>query len=164
MKIKFTLLLLIITTTSVLGQNFEKLLDAKREKPTILINENIIASSEVMRAIPEGKIKNMVVMKSSLNIDQYSTAYPNLSQYGLISCTADFDKIETKTQTEIKSFLATDPQTKIYVDGFLLMSPKYVIATKSIKEIELINTQKHDADSGQIINIWTLSKENRMGL
>ncbi|MGA9211385.1 hypothetical protein, partial [Kaistella sp.] len=89
--------------------------------------------------------------------------YPNLSLYGLISCETTLENIPTKSQNEIRTFLAADPKTKIYVDGFLLMNDHYRIATNSIKEIELISPNEAELNTAKIINVWTLTKENRLG-
>lgn len=164
MKIKFTLLLVVISSISVFGQNFEKLLYSKKDKPTVIINENIIANWEMINTLPNNSIKEMTVMKSAQKgIDQYAKTYPNLSQYGLILCKADLGKIETKTQNDVRTFLGADSKTKIYVDGFLLMNDNNLIATKSIKEIEFISPNEQDLNEEKIINIWTLTKDTRLG-
>ncbi|QOW08879.1 hypothetical protein Q73A0000_00215 [Kaistella flava (ex Peng et al. 2021)] len=162
MKIKITLLIVLISSIGIFGQNFDKLLYSKKDKPTVLINENIIANWEVVNTLPKEAIKEMIVMKS-MQKDQYAATFPNLSQYGLILCKVDSDNIETKTQHEIKTFLGADLTTKIYVDGFLLMNDNYLIATKSIKEIEFINPNEQDLNEDKIINIWTLTKDTRLG-
>ncbi|WHF51571.1 carbon monoxide dehydrogenase beta subunit family protein [Chryseobacterium gotjawalense] len=164
MKTKLFLLLTFISCSSMFAQSFEKLLYSKKDKPTVLINENIIANWELINTQPNITIKEMQVMKSAQKgIDQYAKTYPNLSEYGLILCKADLGNIETKTQNDIRIFLGADPQTKIYVDGFLLMNDHYLIATKSIKEIEFISPNEQDFNSEKIINIWTLTKDTRLG-
>lgn len=164
MKTKLTLLFVVISSISIFGQNFEKLLYSKKDKATVLINENIIGNWEMIHTLPNITIKEMTVMKSKQKeVDQYAKNYPNLSQYGLVLCTADVGNIETKTQNDLRAFLGADSKTKIYVDGFLLMNDNYLIATKSIKEIEFISPNEQDLNEDKIINIWTLTKDTRLG-
>lgn len=162
MKIKFTLLAVLLSAGSIFGQNFEKLLYSKKDKATVILNENIIANWEIINTLPKGAIKEMQVMKSGAE-DRYATTHPNLSQYGLILCKADVPKFETKTQNDIRVFFGVNPKVKIYVDGFLLMNDRYVIATKSIQEIEFIAPNEQDLNEDQVINIWTLTKDTRLG-
>ena len=164
MKIKLSLLTVLLTLSTVFGQSFEKLLYSKKDQATYLINKNIIANFEMIKQIPNSKIVKMEVMKSSQKgVDQNATTYPNLSEYGLILTEMTFENLETKTQNEIRAFLGLDSKTNIYVDGFLLMKDEYRIATKSIKEIELINPNEQDLNEAPVINVWTLNKEARLG-
>ena len=119
MKLKFSLLAVLISSISMFGQNFEKLLYSKKNQPTIIINEKIIANWEMINSLPKDAIKEIRVMKSK-QADSYAKSDPNLSAYGLILCKADVGKLETKTQKEIRQFLGADVNTKIYIDGFLL--------------------------------------------
>ena len=106
----------------------------------------------------------MEVMKTAQKeVDQYAKTYPNLGQYGLILVEMTFGKLDTKTQNEIRRFLDADTKTKIYIDGFLLMNEDYVIATKSIKEIEFISPNEQNLNEEKVINIWTLEKGRRLG-
>lgn len=164
MKIKLLFLITFISFSNTFAQNFEKLFFSKKDKPTVLINKNIIANFELIKQIPSSKIIKMEVMKSTKNgVDLYAKTYPNLSQYGLILVEMTFDHLETKTQNEIKEFLGADPETKFYIDGFLVMNDDLLIATKSIHEIEFINANEQDLNEEKIINLWTLPKENRLG-
>ena len=164
MKIKLLLLILIIPFSNAFGQSFEKLLYSKKDKPTILINKNIIADFDLIAQIPNSKIIKMEVMKSApKEVDRYPETYPNLSQYGLILVEITFHHLETKTQNELREFLGADSTTKIYVDGFLLMDDHFLIATKSINEIEFISPNERDLNEDKIINVWTLTKETRSG-
>ncbi|WP_226065538.1 hypothetical protein [Kaistella polysaccharea] len=163
MKIKISVVILLFSFTALMSQKFDKLIYSKKDKPTVIINEIIIANWELLNSIPSSKIKKMDVMKSKSNeADQYSAKYPNLSQYGLIVCTADVAQLESKTQNQIRTFFGTDPKTKIYVDGFLLVNNDFRIATKSIREIEMIKPNEEEFNTEMIINVWTLDKENRI--
>ena len=146
MKLKFSLLAVLISSISMFGQNFEKLLYSKKNQPTIIINEKIIANWEMINSLPKDAIKEIRVMKSK-QADSYAKSDPNLSAYGLILCKADVGKLETKTQKEIRQFLGADVNTKIYIDGFLLKDETHLIATKSIKEIEFISPNEEDLNS-----------------
>ena len=164
MKIKALLIVALFSFLNSYGQSFEKLLYSKKDKPTVLINKNIIANFELIEQIPDSKIIKMEVMKTAKKeVDQYTKTYPNLSQYGLILVEMTFGKLDTKTQNEIRKFLDADTKTKIYVDGFLLMNEDYVIATKSIKEIEFISPNEQNLNEEKVINIWTLEKDRRLG-
>lgn len=43
------------------------------------------------------------------------------------------------------------------------MNEDLLIATKSINEIEFINSNERDLNEEKIVNIWTLPKETRFG-
>lgn len=161
MKLKFSLLAVLISSISMFGQNFEKLLYSKKNQPTIIINEKIIANWEMINSLPKDAIKEIRVMKSK-QADSYAKSDPNLSAYGLILCKADVGKLETKTQKEIRQFLGADVNTKIYIDRFLLKDETHLIATKSIKEIEFISPNEEDLNEDKIIIIWTLTKDKRL--
>ena len=163
MKIKLLFLFTLISFSSMFAQSFEKLLYAKRDRPTVLMNKIIIANFELIENIPNSKVISMEVMKSPQKThDQYANNYPNLSQYGLILVEMTYIKLETKTQHEIREFLGADLKTKIYVDGFLLMNDTYIIATSSINEIEIISPNEQDLNEDKVINVWTLPKETRL--
>lgn len=163
MKIKLLALITLLSFSKAFGQSFEKLLYSKKDIPTVLINKNIIANFELLEQIPNSKIIKIVMKSPQKTDDQYAKTYPNLSQYGLILVEMTFAKLDTKTQNNIREFLGADSKTKIYVDGFLLMNDDFLIATKSIKEIEIISPNEQDLNENKIINIWTLNKEARIG-
>ena len=164
MKTKITFLIVLISSISVFGQNFEKLLYSKKDKSTVLINENIIANWDMLQNPTDLTIKEMMVLKpKQKEVDEHTKNHRNLSQYGLILCKAEVGNMETKTQNDLRTFFGADSKTKIYVDGFLLMNDNYVIATKSIKEIEFISPNEQDLNENKIINVWTLTKDTRLG-
>ncbi|MGA9212177.1 hypothetical protein, partial [Kaistella sp.] len=73
MKTKFFLLLTLVSFSTIWAQGFDKLLYSKKDKPTVLINKNIIANSEVMQTIPGDKMVRVEVLKSAKkNLDQYA--------------------------------------------------------------------------------------------
>ena len=164
MKIKLTFLVLIFSFTSLYSQNFEKLVFSKKDKPTVVINDDIIANWELLNSIPKENISSMEVMKSTpKSSDHIAPKYKNLSQYGLILCKANISDLSVKTQQEIREFFKAKNDTKIYVDGFLLKDEKLKIATKSIIELNMINPNETEMNENSIINIWTLKKDERMG-
>ena len=63
MKTKITFLIVLISSISVFGQNFEKLLYSKKDKSTVLINENIIANWDMLQNPTNITIKEMMVLK-----------------------------------------------------------------------------------------------------
>ncbi len=165
MKIKLSLLLLIFSFASLFSQNFEKLVLSKKDKPTVVINDDIIANWELLNSIPKENIKSIEVMKSTpKSSDHIAPEYKNLSQYGLILCKANISDLSIKTQQEIREFFKTKNETKIYVDGFLLKDDKLKIATKSIVEVDIIKPNETDFNDNLVINIWTLQKDERMGI
>lgn len=164
MKIKFTLVIALISYLPLFGQSFEKLLHSKKNQPTYLINQKIIANYDVMKQFGSGQIVIAEVLKSvQKSTDQYADTYPNLSEYGLILIESTIKNIPAKSQNEIREFFGADAKTKIYVDGFLLMKDDFSIATKSIFEIEFIRPDEQNLNEEKIINIWTLAKDMRLG-
>ncbi|KIA82551.1 hypothetical protein OA84_10325 [Kaistella solincola] len=140
------------------AQSFEKLLFSKKDIPTVIINGNIIANQEVSTSIPKAKIKSIAVKKAAENAINFS----NLSEYGFILFTVENPEIEVKSQEEIRKFFGVDAKTKIYVDGFLVDNDDMKIASKAIKEVEIISPNERDLLAEKIINIWTLEKDSRL--
>ena len=104
MKVKFVLFLAIFMFSNTSAQGFEKLLFSKKEKPTVLINKNIIANFELIQQIPSSKIIKMEVMNSpQKDTDLYAKTYPNLSQYGLILVEMTFDHLEQKLKMKSRN-------------------------------------------------------------
>ena len=163
MKIKLLFLISTLSFSSAFGQSFDKLLYSKKDQATYLINGNIIANFEVMKELGNDQIVKVEVRKSGKKgVDLYPDTYPNLSEYGLILIETNLKNIPAKSQTEIKEFLGADSKTKIYVDGYLLKND-YQIATHSIKEIEFITPNEQNLIEEKIINVWTLTKDVRLG-
>ena len=165
MKIKSAFLTVLLSSGAVFGQPFEKLLHSKKNSPTYIVNGNTIVGSDFSNYITAEGIKSMTVIKpKQIMTDEHTRDYPNLSQYGMISIEVNDFKMATKTQPEIRSFFGADATAKIYVDGFLLKKADYKIAVESIKEIEIIKPDEENFNEEKVINIWTLSKENRLDI
>lgn len=164
MKIKLAFLTVLLSSSAVFGQQFEKLLHSKKNSPTYIVNKNTIVGSDFTDYISAEGIKSMDVINPKQTLtDEHVKDFPNLSQYGLIIIEVSDFKMATKTQSEIRSFFGADANTKIYVDGYLLKKADYKIAVKSIKEIEIVKPNEQDLNDEKIINIWTLDKQNRLG-
>ena len=163
MKTKLLFLITILSFSSAFGQGFDKLLYSKKDQATYLIDQKIIANYELMKQLGSDHIAKIEVWKSAKKgIDQYADKYPNLSEYGLIIIESKLKNIPAKSQTEIREFLHADPNTKVYVDGYLLKND-YLIATQSITEIEFISPNEQNLNEEKIINVWTLNKDIRLG-
>lgn len=163
MKSFLSLILFLISLTHVTGQTFSKLLYSKKDKPTVLINGKVIANWDFIQKLPDGSTENMTVLKSVPNgKDQYVGTYPNLSEYGLLLASVkNAGDINTTTQDQIRAFFQMPATTKIYADGYLVVSDAYSFATKSIREIELLKPDEVNFNAETIINIWTLNKNER---
>ena len=163
MKIKLLFLITTLSFSSAFAQSFDKLLYSKRDQATYLINGKIITNFEGMKELGNDQIVKVEVRKAAKKgVDLYPDTYPNLSEFGLILIETNLKNIPAKSQTEIKEFLGADSKTKIYVDGYLLKND-YQIATDSIKEIEFITPNEQNLIEEKIINVWTLTKDVRLG-
>jgi len=158
MKTKISLLLLLFAATVANAQSFNKLVYSKKNSPTYIINANFIANQEVSTSIPKAKIKSIAVKKAAENTNNFS----NLSEYGFILFTVENPEIEVKSQEEIRKFFGVDAKTKIYVDGFLVENADMKIASKAIKEVEIISPNERELNTEKIINIWTLARDHRL--
>lgn len=154
---------LLLSLSMAFSQNFEKLLFSKKETPTVIINKNIIGNLNLLTELPEKNLVIVVLKPKQKNTDEYLKTYPNLSQYGLLTANVEKLKIETRSQDDIRKFLGADPKTKIYADGFLLVREDFKFAAKSIEEIQFIYPNEKDLNEDKIINVWTLTKERRLG-
>lgn len=161
---KYFVLGLLLSFSTAFSQNFKKLLFSKKETPTIIINKNILGNMKLLSALPKKHLVMVEVLKpTQKNTDEFLKTYPNLSQYGFITATVEKFKIETRSQDDIRKFLGADPKIKIYADGFLLVREDYKFAAESIEEIEFIHPNEQNLNEDKIINVWTLTKERRMG-
>lgn len=158
MKTKISILLLLFAVTVANAQSFNKLIYSKKNSPTYIINAQIIANQEVSASIPNVKIKSIAVKKATENANNFS----NLSEYGFILFTVENPEIEVKSQEEIRKFFGVDAKNKIYVDGFMVDNDDMKIASRAIKEVEIISPNERELNTEKIINIWTLEKDHRL--
>jgi len=137
MKTILTSLLLIIIGISSYSQNQNnKLHIVKYEKPILIINNEIIASADILNKIPSDSILKLDILKESelSSIKLFSTDKQN---NGIIKADIDF-KFNFKTQKELNIFFGLDQSNNIYVNKYLIEDKNKTILTESITKIELI--------------------------
>ncbi|MDR7209553.1 hypothetical protein [Flavobacterium piscis] len=138
-------------------ENYNTLPATKNNCPIILIEKNIIANETII-AKNKTMIIEMSVLKDKPNRKEHK--FYNLSQNGILFVTLN-KKIAFKTQSELNKFFGISKKNNVYVNGYLLESSDYKIATQSILEIELVQPNSENKLEGTAINIWTLNKEER---
>ncbi|MEP2279310.1 hypothetical protein [Maribacter sp.] len=163
-KITILLLFLLMTSSMLSQDDFNKLPQAKTASSTYFIVPNVIGNERLLNSLADtkegikSKIKEVSVFKDKHT--RAGTEFYNLNEFGIIL----FELVEspaTKTQKELNNFFGLDEQTNVYVDGYLLERKNYNIATNSIVEIELVKPDTVNLLKGTVLNIWTLEKGKR---
>jgi hypothetical protein len=108
---------------------------ADRERPLLVINNDIIASVEVLKNVETDKLTKLDISKdesfSETNLFPFDKKMKGIIR-GDININLDF-----KTQSELNSFFGLNPTNDIYVNGYLIEDKEQTISTISIKMIDL---------------------------
>ncbi|WP_282050638.1 hypothetical protein [Maribacter aquivivus] len=155
-------LILLVFTLFFLGayaqDSFIKLPQtAKINCPMLLIDEHIIANRNIITSKED--IEEIAVIKDKPRRETHD--FYNLSENGIASVTLK-KKIASKTQGELNTFFGLDANNNVYVNGYLIESPKYKFATESIVEVELVTPTAENKLKQKVINIWTLTRDERV--
>tara|TARA_R110000744_G_scaffold253944_2_gene369633 strand:- start:54 stop:449 length:396 start_codon:yes stop_codon:yes gene_type:complete len=118
---------------------------------TIIANNHIIASKEDITEVRVIKDK-----PTRATHDFY-----NLSENGIVLMTLK-KKITSKTQAELNTFFGLDANNNVYINGYLIESPIYKFANESIIEVELLTPTAENKLEQKVINIWTLTQDERL--
>lgn len=139
-------------------ESYIKLPNTKSSCSTIVVNDNIISNESFIKK-NEKLITQMSVMKDKPNRKNHK--FYNLSENGIVLVELD-KKIKTKSQCDLNKFFGINKRNKVYVNGYLLENSDYEIAIESIVEIELVIPNSTNKLEDKSINIWTVSKEERI--
>ncbi|WP_133688133.1 hypothetical protein [Maribacter spongiicola] len=151
-----TLLFILLHLNSYAQDNFIKLPQAaKINCPMLLIDDTIIANNHIIATKED--ITEVRVLKDKPTRDDFY----NLSENG-IALVILKKKIASKTQAELNTFFGLDANNSIYVNGYLVESPKYKFATESIVEVELVTPTAENKLEQKVINVWTLTQDERV--
>ena len=137
MKISTLLLILIFSAVSFAqkpSDTFTVYL-SKAEQPLLIINENIVASVDILRKVSSDKLAKLDISKD----DVLSTTglFPlDEKNKGIIRVDTNIE-LAIKTQSELNSFFDLNTTNDIYVNGYLLEDKEQTISTNSIKMIDL---------------------------
>ncbi|TDT43746.1 hypothetical protein CLV90_2869 [Maribacter spongiicola] len=121
----------------------------------LLIDDTIIANNHIIATKED--ITEVRVLKDKPTRDDFY----NLSENG-IALVILKKKIASKTQAELNTFFGLDANNSIYVNGYLVESPKYKFATESIVEVELVTPTAENKLEQKVINVWTLTQDERV--
>lgn len=154
----FTLIFTFCFTNIYSQDTYVKLPKTESNCPTFIIEKDIIANESVIGTSKE-LIAEMSVLKDKPNRKEHK--FFNLTANGIISVSL---KKETtfKTQSELNEFFGIEKNNGIYVNGYLIEKSDYKIATECIMEIELVEPDTENKLVNKAINIWTLTKEQRI--
>ena len=154
-KQKILLILFTSLTINSFTQNIhKKLASIKTGCPSIIINDDIIGSKTFIDNNKKWGTETKI-LKSKINDVKHK--YYNLSENGILSFSLN-KNILIKTQRELNVFFGFKAKNKVYVNGYLLVSPNFKIAIKSIKNIEIVKLKSKDS----AINIWTFKKQRQL--
>tara|TARA_R110000868_G_scaffold411104_1_gene701814 strand:+ start:285 stop:752 length:468 start_codon:yes stop_codon:yes gene_type:complete len=106
-----------------------------KEQPLLVINDDIIASVEVLRNVKTDSLTKLDISKDGV-LSQTSLFPMDKKTKGIIRGDINID-LDTKTQSELNSFFGLNPTNDIYVNGYLLEDKEQTISTLSIKTIDL---------------------------
>jgi hypothetical protein len=134
-----------------------KLPTVKNNCPTIIIEKDIIGNDSAIGTTKE-LIDKISVIKGKANRNEHK--FFNLTENGIIFVSL---KKETafRTQSELNDFFGIGKNNEVYVNGYLIENSDYKIATECIMEIELVEPDSENKLKSKVINVWTLTKEQR---
>ncbi len=137
---------------------YVKLPKTKSNCPTFIIEKDIIANKNIIGTTKEF-IAQVSVLKDKPNRKEHK--FFNLTENGIIFVSL---KKETafKTQSELNEFFGIEKNNGVYVNGYLIENSDYKIATECILEIELVEPDSENKLERKVINVWTLTKEQRI--
>lgn len=151
-----TILFLLLHVYSYAQDDFNKLPIAEKIKcPMLLVDEHIIANINIITSKED--IEEIGVIKDKPSRE---THFYNLTANGILFVKLK-KEIPYTTQAELNTFLDLDENNPVYVNGYLLEHNTYTIATKSIAEVELVVPNKENNLAQTVINVWTLTQEER---
>lgn len=139
-------------------RTFIQLPNAKQNCASIIINPVTIANAKYLEKYKDDITEMYVQIDKSTreSFDLY-----NLSSHGILTVDLSVE-VATKTQSELNKFFGLPHGSKVFIDGFLLEKPKYKIATKCIVEIKIVEPTRENGLAKKAINVWTLTKEERI--
>ncbi|MEP2059289.1 MAG: hypothetical protein ABJJ05_15870 [Maribacter litoralis] len=154
--ISSTIIFILLHVYSYAQDDFNKLPIATNIScPMLLVDEHIIVNINIITSKED--IEEIGVIKDKPSRE---TNFYNLTANGILF--AKLKKvIPYKTQAELNTFLDLDENNPVYVNGYLLEHDTYTIATESIAEVELVAPNKENNLAQTVINVWTLTQEER---
>jgi len=151
-----TIIFILLHVYSFAQDSFNKLpIAAKINCPMLLIDEHIITNKNIITSKED--IEEIGVIKDKPSRE---THFYNLTANGILFAKLK-KEIPYKTQAELNTFLDLDENNPVYVNGYLLEHDTYTIATESIAEVELVAPNKENNLAQTVINVWTLTQEER---
>lgn len=157
-RILITLIFTFFLSNIYSQDSYSKLPGTKNNCPTIIIEKDIIANGNVIE-IKKELITELNVLKDKPNRKEHK--FFNLTENGIIFVTLN-KKTAFKTQSELNNFFGIDKNNGVYVNGYQIENSDYKIATESIIEIELIEPDSENKLKNKAINVWTLTKKERI--
>lgn len=123
----------------------------------LLVDDTFIANNQIIASKKD--VTEVRVLKDKLTRATHD--FYNLSENGIALVTLK-KKIAFKTQAELNTFFGLEANNSVYVNGYLIESAKYKFATYSIVEVELLTPTAENKLEQKVINIWTLTKDERV--
>lgn len=161
MKTAFYTFLFFYTYCSINAQNQPKELPQHKltKEYTVIIND-ALSSMKIFNKLNAKKVKNIEVIRFKSTGDPHIDRMPSLAKFGIVKIRYK-QKIATFSQRELNTKYNLAPKNAIYFDGFLIDNKDYFITKNAINEIEIIEPTTENKLSQPVLNIWSLSKENR---
>ena len=112
-----------------------KLAKDASEKPVIIINNQIIAGSRILKSISEKNISEMKIFKDKAISSK--TLFVDQQNPGIV--TLEIQKeFEAKSQSEINKFFGLNSETDVYVNGYLVEDKDLRLYASSIAKVEVL--------------------------
>lgn len=157
---KILILLHIFISTAIYSQDndYIKLSGIEINCPTIIVENNIIANKSILE-INEEQINNISVLIDKPNKQEHK--FYNLTENGIVFVSLNI-KTDYKTQSELNRFFGFKKSNEIYVNGYLLESSDYKIASNAISEINVVIRDITNKPKTKVLNVWTISEKQRL--
>ncbi|MBT2163603.1 hypothetical protein [Zobellia barbeyronii] len=105
------------------------------ERPLLIINDDVIASVEVLKKIKTDNFAKLDISKDDV-LSQTNLFPLDKKTKGIMRGNLNID-LDIKTQSELNSFFGLNPTNDIYVNGYLVEDKQQTVSTISIKMIDL---------------------------
>ena len=105
------------------------------ERPLLIINDDVIASVEVLKKIKTHNFTKLDISKDGV-LSQTNLFPLDKKTKGIMRGNLNID-LDIKTQSDLNSFFGLNPTNDIYVNGYLVEDKQQTVSTISIKMIDL---------------------------
>lgn len=139
MRTRLFLLFALVTLSAKAQNNHHRIYKSADQEMLVLVNYEVVGGMDLLKLIPPEAVSSIGINREERLASKDNLFQDGRATSGLVTAQADFN-FQVKTQEELNEFFGLAPETEVYVNGFLLESKRYKIASKSIAEVEVLES------------------------